>query len=93
MFSKFLSKVISKIKKEDYVVDSNITFGIILGTVLRKVKMLVKGILMKPFFKKANGTLFIGKKCDIRCKNKIEFQGSATIEDYVKIDALSNGGI
>ena len=36
MFSKFLSKVISKIKKEDYVVDSNITFGIILGTVLRK---------------------------------------------------------
>lgn len=93
MFSKFLSKVISKIKKEDYVVDSNITFGIILGTVIRKVKMLVKGILMKPFFKKANGTLFIGKKCDIRCKNKIEFQGSATIEDYVKIDALSKGGI
>ena len=79
MFSKFLSKVISKIKKEDYVVDSNITFGIILGTVLRKVKMLVKGILMKPFFKK--------------CKNKIQFQGSATIEDYVKIDALSKGGI
>ena len=93
MFSKILSKVISKIKKEEYVVDSNITFGIIFGTVLRKVKMLVKGILMKPFFNKAKGTLFIGKKCDIRCKNKIEFQGSATIEDYVKIDALSKGGI
>ena len=93
MFSKFLSKVISKIKKEDYVVDSNITFGVVFGTVLRKVRMLFKGILMKPFFKKAKGTLFIGKKCDIRCKNKIEFQGSATIEDYVKIDALSKGGI
>ncbi len=93
MFSKFLSKVISKIKKEDYIVDNNITFGIILGTVLRKVKMLVKGLIMKPFFKKAKGTLFIGKKCDIRCKSKIEFQGSATIEDYVKIDALSKGGI
>ena len=93
MFSKFLSKVISKIKKEDYVVDSNITFGVVFGTVLRKVRMLVKGMLMKPFFKKAKRTLFIGKKCDIRCKNKIEFQGSATVEDYVKIDALSKGGV
>ena len=93
MFSKFLSKVISKIKKEDYVVDSNITFGVVFGTVLRKVRMLVKGMLMKPFFKKAKGILFIGKKCDIRCKNKIEFQGSATVEDYVKIDALSKGGV
>lgn len=93
MFSKFLSKVISKIKKEDYSVDSNITFFIICGTVFRKMKMFIKGFLLKPFFKKSKGTLFIGKKCDLRCKKKIMFYGSATIEDYVKIDALSKGGI
>ena len=93
MFSKFLSEIISKIKKEDYIVDSNITFGVIFGTVVRKTKMLIRGMVMKPFFEKSKGTLFVGKKCDIRCKKKIEFQGSATIEDYVKIDALSKGGI
>lgn len=93
MFSKILSSVISKIKKEDYIVDSNITFSVIFGTILRKCIMLIRGVLNKPFFKRAKGTLFIGKKCDIRCKKKIEFEGSATIEDYVKIDALSKGGI
>ena len=93
MSSKILSSVISKIKKEDYIVDSNITFSVIFGTILRKCIMLIRGVLNKPFFKRAKGTLFIGKKCDIRCKKKIEFEGSATIEDYVKIDALSKCGI
>ena len=39
MFSKLLSKVISKIKREEYVVDSSITFFVICGTVFRKMKM------------------------------------------------------
>lgn len=92
MFSKFLSKVISKIKKEEYVVDSNITFSVALGVVIRRVKMLIRGIIKKPFFKKAKGKLFIGKKCSLYCKKKMIFNGSATIEDNVKIDALSKGG-
>lgn len=93
MFNKFLSKLISKIKKEEYNVDPNITFSVILGTLIKKVKMLIKGMLMKPLFKEAKGKIFIGKKCDIRCKKKIRFQGTALIEDYVKIDALSKDGI
>ncbi len=93
MFNKILNKIISKIKKEDYKIDSNITFSVICGTIFRKMKMYIRGWCTKPFFKKARGTLFIGKKCDIRCKKKISFLGSATIEDYVKIDALSKGGI
>ena len=93
MFNKLLNKVISKIKKEDYKIDSNITFSVIFGLVLKKITMIIRGLVSKPFFKKTKGTLFIGKKCDIRCKKKIEFLGSATIEDYTKIDALSKGGI
>lgn len=93
MFSKILSKIISKIKKEDYKVDENITFSVVFGLVIKKVVMLIRGFLTKPFLGKSKGTLFIGKKCDIRCKKKIRFLGSATIEDYTKIDALSKGGI
>lgn len=93
MFNKFLSKIISKIKKEEYKVDENITFSVVFGLVMKKVIMLIRGIITKPFLGKSKGTLFIGKKCDIRCKRKINFLGSATIEDYTKIDALSKGGI
>lgn len=93
MFSKLLSKVISKIKKEDYKVDENITCSVVFGLILKKVIMLIRGFLTKPFLGKSKGTLFVGKKCDIRCKKKIKFLGSATIEDYVKIDALSKGGV
>ena len=93
MFNKILSKVISKIKKEDYKVDENITFSVVFGLILKKVMMIFRGIIRKPFFNKSNGTLFIGKKCDLKNKRKITFLGSATIEDYTKIDALSKGGI
>lgn len=93
MFSKILSKVISKIKKEDYKIDENISSGMLLKVVNKRVVMLIRGTLKKPFFKKAKGKLFIGKKCDIRCKKKIEFLGSATIDDYTKIDAISKNGI
>lgn len=93
MFSKCLSSIISKIKKEKYIVDDNITFFVILEIIWKRLLMIVRGCTLKLFFKKSNGILFIGKKCDIRCKKNISFLGSATIDDYVKIDALSKGGI
>lgn len=73
MFSKILSKIISKIKKEDYKVDENITFSVVFGLVIKKVVMLIRGFLTKPFLGKSKGTLFIGKKCDIRCKKRLDF--------------------
>lgn len=93
MFNKILSNIISKIKHEEYVVDSNLTLSDMFSLIIKKINMLIRGFLKKPFFKKSKGKLFIGKKCDIRCKRKIELLGSATIEDYCKIDALSKGGI
>jgi len=93
MFSRLLSKIISKIKKEEYKIDENITLSVVLQLVIKKIFMLFRGVLIKPFLGKSKGMLFVGKKCDIRCKKKINFLGSATIEDYTKIDALSKGGI
>lgn len=93
MFNKILSKVISKIKKEEYTVDENITFFIIFGMIVKKIKMIIRGFFIKLFIGNAKGVLFVGKKCDIKCMKKIKLLGSATIEDYVKIDALSKKGI
>lgn len=93
MFNKFLNKIISKIKKEKYEIDKNITPGLIVGIIIKRVIMLVRGEFKKPFFKEAKGKIFIGKKCDLLSKRKIRFLGSATIEDGVKIDALSKNGL
>ena len=93
MFNKLVNKVISKIKKEKYEIDPNLTFFVMMGIINRKIAMLFRGYLAKIFLKKSKGKLFIGKKCDIRSKRKIRLLGSATIEDYCKIDALSKSGI
>ena len=93
MFSKLLNKVISKIKRENYEVDSNLTFFVLCSLVIKKIMMLIRGFLCKPFLGQSKGMLFLGKKCELRCKKKIKFEGSATIEDYTKIDALSKDGI
>ena len=93
MFNKMLNKTISKITKENYEIDKNITLSVVLSQINKRIMMVLRGIIKKPFFKKAKGTLFIGKRCDIKCKKLIKLNGSATIEDYVKIDALSKHGI
>ena len=93
MFSKILSKIITKIKKEKYEVDENITFSVAFSLVVKKLTMIIRGLVIKPFLRKAKGIIFVGKKTDIKSKRKITFLGSATIEDYVKIDAMSKKGI
>ncbi len=91
--NKLLSKIISKIKKEPYTVDSNITFSVIFSLVLEKMLMILRGLWHKILLKKSNGMLFIGKKTKIKCHRKIQLNGSATIGEYCKIDALSKDGI
>lgn len=93
MLIKAMSKVIGKIKKSEYIIDENITDGIMFSIVIRRMMMLLRGMMKKCFFKNSKGLLFIGKNTDIRCKKKIILNGTATLEDGVKVDALSIGGI
>lgn len=88
-----MSKVISKIKKREYEIDSNITDGVMFGIVLEKFCMFLRGFFHKLFIKKSKGLLFVGKNVKLKCRRKIVFNGTAIIEDGVKIDALSKGGI
>lgn len=91
--NKLLSKIISKIKGESYTVDKNITLSVIISLIIEKIFMVLRGIYHKILLKKSKGILFVGKKTKIKCHNKIELNGSATIGEYCKIDALSKNGI
>ena len=55
MFNKILSNIISKIKHEEYVVDSNLTLIDMFSLVIKRINMLIRGFFKKPFFKKTNG--------------------------------------
>lgn len=93
MLVKLMSKVISKIKKRQYVIDENIADSVMLGIIIEKFCMVLRGGMHKLFLKKSKGILFVGKKVKLKCRKKIIFNGTAIIEDGVKIDALSKGGM
>ena len=93
MLAKLMSKLISKIKHADYQIDKNITDSTMISIILEKTAMLIRGLFNKIFIKKTKGLLFIGKRTKLKCKRKMVFHGTALIEDGVKIDALSKGGI
>lgn len=93
MSNRLINKIITKIKKEPYEIDEAITFCTMLGITFERGMMLLRGMLRKAFLKKSKGILFIGKRVKIKNKNKISFNGSATIEDGCFIQALSKKGI
>lgn len=93
MLVKLMSKVISKLKKSPYQVDENITDGVMLSIIFEKIAMVLRGFYHKLFLKKSKGLLFVGKRVKLKCQKKIRFNGTAVLEDGVKIDALSKGGM
>ncbi len=93
MLVKIMSKVISKIKHCDYKIDENITDSVMLGIIFEKCIMLFRGLWHKIFLKKTKGILFVGKNVKLKCRKKIVLNGTTLIEDGVKIDALSKGGV
>ncbi len=93
MLIRLMSAVISKIKKRSYKIDENITDLIMLRIILEKFLMLIRGIYHKILLKKSKGLLFVGKNVKIKCHRNIKLNGTTIIEEGVKIDALSRGGI
>lgn len=93
MSNNLINRVITKIKKEPYEIDDEITLRTLINIIIVRLIMTLRGTFYKLFFKKSDGILFIGKKVKIRNKKKIVFKGSATIEDGCFIQALSKGGI
>lgn len=93
MIVKLMSRIISKIKHKEYTIDKNISDRIMLGIIIEKGLMFLRGIWHKIFIKKSKGLLFIGKRTKLKCRSKMIFHGTAIIEDGVKIDALSKSGI
>lgn len=91
--NKLISFLISKIKKEDYQLDNQLTTSLILMLIWDRGLMVLRGLYCKSLFKKSKGIVFIGKRVKIRSHKNIRCGSGITIEDGCFINALSRGGI
>lgn len=88
-----INKIIQKLGKENYSIDENVNFFDLIYIIWRKFTEFFRGLFIRILIKESNGILFIGRKVDLRFKNKIKIGKSVTLGDYVLIDALSRNGV
>lgn len=90
---KLVSKIISKIKHREYVIDENITDSDLIGIVFVRIAMLIRGFFCKLGFKHSGKIAFIGKRVTIRAKKHMECGSGLTIEDGCFINAMCKNGV
>lgn len=88
--NRLLSKVISIIKGEKYIVHSNIPSSYIFSLLLTKSICLFWALLR---FRRFREIAFLHPSSVIKCKSKIIYLSGLSIDRYCYIDALSELGI
>ena len=90
---KVVNQIIKRLGRSDYHLDDNITNIDLLIIVWIKGMQVIRGFYYKLFLKKTKGLLFIGKNVELNFCSKISCGKSVTIDNNVKINALSKNGI
>jgi acetyltransferase-like isoleucine patch superfamily enzyme len=90
---KIFNNIIEKIGRSNYRLDINITNIDLFLIVFTKGIQVFRGFYYKLFFKKVRGLFFVGKNVQINFCSKITCGRSVTIDNNVKINALSKNGI
>lgn len=89
ILNKFLNKIISKIKKEEFELDKNISTSYLFFFLLGKLIAYLRFIIKFKTFKLG----FIGKRSSVLAPHLIKFDKNLMIADDCNIDALSKEGI
>ena len=93
MLTEILNRIIRKIGKPNYSIDSSITILSLFIELRYFFVCVLRGIYLKIFLNKSQGFVFLGRHTLIRhCKN-IRLGKSVFIGDNVEINALSKGGV
>lgn len=90
---EILNKLIVKLGKKDYILDSNLSASILILIVLNKLISLIRGMFLKLRLKKSKGLIFMKRGVKIKFSRKIILGKTITIGNNVYIDALSKKGI
>jgi acetyltransferase-like isoleucine patch superfamily enzyme len=93
MPEKVLSRILKKLGKGDYVIDSHISKSDLFTIILSKIMESLRGLRIKYFLGSSKGMIFLGRRCKIRYKSHLHLGKTITIGDNVEINALSEEGI
>jgi acetyltransferase-like isoleucine patch superfamily enzyme len=86
---KILNKIISKIKKEEFELDKNLSLSYLILFLFSKLIAYLRFIFKFKTFKLG----FIGKRSTVLATNLIKFEKNLMIADDCHIDALSREGV
>lgn len=87
LLNKLLSKLITILKKEEFVLDKNISDLYLIGLIINKIFMYIRGLI------KLKKIVMIGKNTQLLSKQHLKLGRSVMIDDDCIINALSMNGI
>ena len=93
MSFELINKIIQKLGRSDYSIDSSISPLNMYLILKSKFFELVRGLFVRILFKNTQGIMFIGKRTCLKHCNLISAGRTLFIGDNVLINALSKNGI
>ncbi len=94
MLRALLQKLIRRLKRSpDYTIDAALPTTALVTLSKERGLAYLRGLLRRPWLADNGGALFVGRRVQMLNTRRLHVGRSVTIEDDVKIDALSRGGV
>lgn len=87
---KFISKLLSSIKSEEWKLDAKIPNSYLISFLFTKMIMIVRGLL---FFFQIKHLVLVGMHTKVYCKSLINLHGTLHVDRDCIVNALSTDGI
>lgn len=94
MIHQVVEKLAQALKHDDgYELDPALTGRVLLQVAFQRGSAVLRGVWRRLWLREAKGVLFVGKAVSLQHPQLISIGRSVIIEDYVRIDALSQQGV
>jgi len=94
MLRTSLQRLIRKIKRDpDYTIDPNLPTTAMFSLIKERGLAYLRGSLRRPTLASCAGSIFVGRRVQLLNTKSMHVGASITLEDDVKIDALSRKGV
>lgn len=90
---KLISRLISKLKGETYVIDSSFMVQELISILINRAFQIIRGSFKRIAVKECKGLFFCGRKVKIKSKKNLYLDKNVIFEDYVFLNALCKSGV
>jgi acetyltransferase-like isoleucine patch superfamily enzyme len=93
MIRRLTTVIVRRLGRNNYTLDPSLSSHDLLIIIIEKLLDLLRGFGIKYLLGSSKGVLFLGRRCKIKHKKYIHFEGTTNIGNNVEINALSKQGI